>query len=157
MSDDLNTRVANAAQGITPQTRPDERRRFLGSLRERVFVRMTNAEVENKKLSALFLLHFQDYLKYSLLINCNVNDDFLSQVETKCSQNNIPFTIVSDETAKTGPDDTAILVVAQAAINKMRIEIAQVYPPEIPKTALNQPTKQKKVGFWNRIFHGDKQ
>ncbi|MCT6903063.1 MAG: YueI family protein, partial [Lactobacillus sp.] len=51
MTEDLNTRVSNAAQGITPQTRPDERRRFLGSLRERVLVRMTNTEVQDPKLT----------------------------------------------------------------------------------------------------------
>ena len=39
MTEDLNTRLENAAKGITPQTCPDERRRYLGSLRERVLVR----------------------------------------------------------------------------------------------------------------------
>lgn len=28
MTEDLNKRVEQAAQGITPQTKPDERRRF---------------------------------------------------------------------------------------------------------------------------------
>lgn len=156
MSDDLNTRVANAAQGITPQTKPDERRRFLGSLRERVLVRMTNSETANPILTDLFLKHFQDYFGYSILINSNINNKFLNQVESSCSQFQISFTIVSNETAKTGPDDTAILVVAQTAINKMRIELRQVYPPEMPKTELKTSIKTKKAGFWKRIFHGDK-
>ena len=30
MSDDLSKRVEQAAQGITPQTKQDERRRYLG-------------------------------------------------------------------------------------------------------------------------------
>lgn len=156
MSDDLNTRVTNAAQGITPRTKPDERRRFLGSLRERALVRMTNSEAENQVFTNLFLKHFQDYLGYSILINSNLNNKFLNQVESYCSQYDISFTIVSDESAKTGPDDTAVLVVAQTAINKMRIEIGQVYPPEMPKTKLKNPTLTKKAGFWKRIFHGDK-
>ena len=42
MTEDLNKRVEQAAQGITPQTKPDERRRFLGSLRERCLIRMDN-------------------------------------------------------------------------------------------------------------------
>lgn len=155
MSDDLNTRVSNAAQGITPQTKPDERRRFLGSLRERVLTRMTNAEAENLALTNLFLAHFKDYVGYTILINNNLNDRFLNQVEEKCGQYSIAFTIVNNETAKTGPDDTALLVVAQTAINQMRIEINQVYAPEMPKTELKQPSKTKKVGFWKRLFHGD--
>ena len=154
MTEDLNTRVSNAAQGITPQTKPDERRRFLGSLRERVLVRMTNTEVQDPKLTKLFLLHFKDYTGYNILINGNLHDNFVDQVETYCSKYEISFTIVNNETAKTGPDDSAILVVAPAAINKMRIEINQVYPPEMPKTQLSN-TNQKKAGFWHRLFHGD--
>ena len=55
MSEDLSKRVEQAAQGITPQTKPDERRRYLGSLRERVLVRMNNSELKDPKLTALFL------------------------------------------------------------------------------------------------------
>ncbi|WP_338199280.1 YueI family protein [Lactobacillus rizhaonensis] len=154
MTEDLNTRVSNAAQGITPQTKPDERRRFLGSLRERVLVRMTNAEVQDPKLANLFLRHFKDYIGYNILINGNLHDKFVDQVETSCGKYEISFTIVNNETAKTGPNDSAILVVAANAINKMRIEISQVYPPEMSKAQLAN-TNQKKAGFWHRLFHGD--
>lgn len=156
MPDDLNTRVSNAAQGITPQTKPDERRKYLGSLRERVLIRMTNADIENPKLTNLFILHFKDYIDYNLLINGKINDQFLNQVETNCGKFNISFTIVNNETAKTDPNDTAILVISQNAINKMRIEVDQVYAPEMPKQELAQTNKTKKPGFWQRLFHGDK-
>ena len=154
MTEDLNTRVSNAAQGITPQTKPDERRRFLGSLRERVLVRMTNSEVQDPKLTSLFLQHFKDYVGYNILINGNLHDNFVNQVETYCSKYETSFTIVNNETAKAGPDDSAILVVASSAINKMRIEISQVYPPEMPKAQLAD-INQKNAGFWHRLFHGD--
>ncbi len=156
MADDLNKRVENAAQGITPQTKPDERRRYLGSLRERVLVRMDNTEVKNPKLTNLFLKHILDYKGYSVLINGNVNDDFLGKVEAACSKYSIPFTLVNNETARTGAKDTAILVVAKTAINKMRIEIGQVYAPEMPKEELDQPKNKKKTSFWHRLFHGDR-
>ncbi|NLD07911.1 MAG: YueI family protein, partial [Lactobacillus sp.] len=61
MTEDLNKRVEQAAQGITPQTKPDERRLFLGSLRERVLVRLDNTEVKNSKLTVLFLKHIDDF------------------------------------------------------------------------------------------------
>ncbi|RVU71282.1 MULTISPECIES: YueI family protein [Lactobacillus] len=155
MTEDLSKRVQQAAQGITPQTKPDERRRFLGSLRERVLVRMDNTEVKDPTLTNLFLQHINDYQNYSILINGNLNDNsFLGKVEGLCSKKNIPFTLVNNETAKTGPNDTAILVVAKTAINKMRIEIGQVYAPEMPKPELTT-TYKKKTGFWHRLFHGD--
>ena len=143
MTEDLNKRVEQAAQGITPQTKPDERRLFLGSLRERVLVRLDNTEVKNSKLTALFLKHIDDFKGYTILINGNIKDDgFLGDVEAECSKKDIPFTLVNNETAQTGPNDTAVLVVAKTAINRPRIKINQVYPPEMPKTELNAPAKK---------------
>lgn len=155
MTEDLNKRVEQAAQGITPQTKPDERRRYLGSLRERVYVRMDNTEVKNSKLTNLFLEHIIDFKGYTILINGNISDDgFLGKVEARCSKNNIPFTLVNNETAKTGPEDTAVLVVAKDAINRQRIEIAQVYAPEMSKPELDVP--KKRTSFLHRLLHGDK-
>lgn len=155
MTEDLNKRVEQAAQGITPQTKPDERRRYLGSLRERVYVRMDNTEVKNSKLTNLFLEHINDFKGYTILINGNISDDgFLGEVEAKCSKKNIPFTLVNNETAKTGPEDTAVLVVAKDAINRQRIEIAQVYAPEMPRIELNAANK-KRESFWYKLFHGN--
>lgn len=156
MTEDLSKRVEQAAQGITPQTKPDERRRYLGSLRERVLVRMNNTEIKDPALTKIFLQHIDDYQGYSVLINGNISDNgFLGKIESLCSQKGIAFTLVNNETAKTGPEDTAILVVSKTAINKMRIEIQQVYPPEMPKNELTASTKNKK-SFWQRLFHGDK-
>lgn len=155
MTEDLSKRVEQAAQGITPQTKPDERRRFLGSLRERVLVRMNNSEVKDPKLTALFLEHIDDYQGYTVLINGNIDDKaFIGKIEGLCSQKGIKFTLVNNETAKMGPEDTAVLVVSNTAINKMRIEIGQVYAPEFPKEEL--PVSSKKNNFWHRLFHGDK-
>ena len=155
MSDDLSKRVEQAAQGITPQTKPDERRRYLGSLRERVYVRMNNAEVKDSKLTSLFLQHIDDFKGYTILINGNITDDgFLGDVEAPCSKKNIPFTLVNNETAKTGPEDSAVLVVSKNAINRQRIKIGQVYAPELPKTELEAP--KKKESFWHKLFHGEK-
>lgn len=155
MSDDLSKRVEQAAQGITPQTKPDERRRYLGSLRERVYVRMNNTEVKDPELTSLFLKHIDDFKGYTILINGNITDDgFLGEVEAACSQKNIPFTLVNNETAKTGPEDSAVLVVSKNAINRQRIEITQVYAPEMPKTELKAP--EKKESFWHKLLHGEK-
>ncbi|TSO26123.1 YueI family protein [Lactobacillus sp. LL6] len=155
MTEDLNDRLKQSSLGAGPQTKPDERRRYLGSLRERVLVRMNNTEIHNADLDKLFLEHINDYKGYTVLINGNIDDDaFLGKVESACSKNNIPFTLVNNETAKTGPEDTAILVVSKNAINKMRVEIGQVYPPEMPKTELAAP--EKKHDFFHHLFHGDK-
>lgn len=156
MTEDLNQRLEQSARGAGPTTKPDERRRFLGSLRERVLVRMDNTEVKDPDLNTLFLKHITDYKGYTVLINGHIeNNSFLGKVEAACSKNDIPFTLVNNETAKIGPKDSAILVVSKNAINKMRVEIRQVYPPEMPKAELSAPKKEKH-GFWHNLFHGDK-
>ena len=75
MTEDLNKRVEQAAQGITPQTKPDERRSFFGSLRERCLIRMDNTEVNNPELTDLFLKHNTYFKGYTLLINGNTHDN----------------------------------------------------------------------------------
>lgn len=151
MSDDLQERVEQAAQGI-PQTKPDERRRFLGSLRERSYLRMDNTEVQDEQLTALFLKHIEDYRPYTVLVNAHLpNQDFLMKIEAACSKHDVPFTLVNNESARTGAQDTAVLVAAKTAINRMRIDIKHVYPPELPQEKLEN--QQKSTGFWHRLFH----
>lgn len=150
MTEDLNTRLEHAAQGITPQTCPDERRRYLGSLRERVLVRMTVKETNNPKLDTLFLEHINDYKDYTILINGKMpQNDFISKLMGLCSQKDIKFTLINDNTAKDEPNATGILVVSKKAINHYRVEINQVYAPEVPHEQL---TEQKKPSFWDKLF-----
>lgn len=150
MTKDLNTRLENAAKGITPQTRPDERRRYLGSLRERVLVRMTVEETNNQALDTLFLKHINDFKGYTILINGKMpQNNFIKKLMGLCSQQDIKFTLINDDTAKDEPNATGVLVVSKTAINHYRIEINQVYAPEAPHEQLSEP---KKESFWNRLF-----
>ena len=150
MTEDLNTRLEHAAKGITPQTCPDERRRYLGSLRERVLVRMTVKETDNPDLDALFLDHLNDFKNYTILINGKMpQNKFISKLMSLCSQKDIKFTLINDETAKNELDSTGVLVVPKTAINHYRIDINQVYAPEVPHERLSKP---KKENFWDKLF-----
>ena len=150
MTEDLNTRLEHAAKGITPQTCPDERRRYLGSLRERVLVRMTVKETDNPALDTLFVDHLNDFKNYTILINGKMpQNKFISKLMSLCSQKDIKFTLINDETAKNEPDSTGVLVVSKTAINHYRIDINQVYAPEVPHEQLSKP---KKENFWDKLF-----
>lgn len=151
MTEDLNKRLEMEAQGVTPQTRPDERRRYLGSLRERVYVRLTVAETQDQEVGRLFLRHLPDFAEYEVLINGRMpQNQLVDQVIAKCGQTGISFRLINDETAQTAQTATGILVVAKTALNRPRIEIKQVYAPEAPKEAL---TSSAKLSFWQRLFH----
>lgn len=155
MTEDLNTRLQQEAQGITPQTKPDERRRYLGSLRERVFVRMTNQECHDPECQKAFLKHVKDFRPYTVLINANMpQTSFVDDVIASCASQRVNFTYVSDQTAQKAPDATGLLVVSTKSINRPRIEILQVYAPKLPHEQLTQPKKKK--GFFSRIFKRSK-
>lgn len=150
MSENLNERLEQSSHGPL-QTKPDEHRRYLGSLRERVYLKMTITDLENPTSRQIFLNHINEYKDYQILINGKMDqNEAIDQIEASCAKENIPFTLISDENAQTNPDSAAILVVAKSAINKDRIAIKQVYPPEFPKEQLNQP---KKESFWHKLFH----
>lgn len=153
MAEDLNQRLEQASRsGSGPQTKPDERRRFLGSLRERTFVRMSVAQTQDPKWQKVFLKHLNDYKDYTILINGKMpQGDFVGKLISACSKSGDKFTIVSDNTAQTEPDATGILVVAKTAINRMRIEINQVYAPEFPKEELEAPKKHKH-NLFEKLF-----
>lgn len=153
MSDSLNDRLEQAASGVTPQTKPDERRKFLGSLRERTYLRMTVAQTQNPELQQLFLEHIDDYRPYNILINGKMpQTNFISKVMQGCARNNIKFTLINDQTAKNEPDATGILVVAKDAINRYRIEIDQVYAPSIDVADKLDKPQPKKHSFFKNLF-----
>lgn len=153
MAEDLNQRLEQASRsGSGPQTKPDERRRFLGSLRERTLVRMSVAQVNDTEWDKVFLKHLLDYKGYTILINGKIpQNNFIGKLMGECSQDGIKFTIVSDNTAQTDSDATGILVVSKTAINSMRIEINQVYAPELPTEKLATP-KEHKRSLFEKLF-----
>ncbi|EOD02210.1 hypothetical protein B506_08083 [Lactobacillus delbrueckii subsp. jakobsenii ZN7a-9 = DSM 26046] len=117
-------------------------------------MRMTIKDCEDAKLTKLFMDHFADYKGYTILINANTpNPTFVGQIESRASKEQVPFCLVNDESARKGDDDSAILVVSKEAINRMRIELTQVYAPPLPAEKLPAP---KKKGFLARFFGGNK-
>lgn len=76
-------------------------------------------------------------------------NNFINKLMGLCSQQDIKFTLINDDTAKDEPNATGVLVVSKTAINHYRIEIDQVYAPEAPHEQLSEP---KKESFWNRLF-----
>ncbi|ANY13752.1 YueI family protein [Latilactobacillus curvatus] len=143
-NDQLQQHLDSAMHGA-PQTNPDERRRYLGSLRERVFLGITNQELATAQ--AKFEAHLTDYKPYSVLLNGKnpAATDYLVAL----SAHGIPFTLVNNETAKTEPTAFGLLVVAKDAINHEAITLDTLYPD--PKTT-TQDAPTKKGGFLKHLF-----
>lgn len=146
-SDDVNQRIEESAVGGR-QTNPDERRQYMGSLRERVFVAITVGELPKPEILAAFKAHLTDYQGYSALINGTVDNAITGGYIRALSSANIPFTLVNDTT--TPRDDAAmgLLIVAKEAINSQTVAITAKYPESAPE----KTNKPKKKGFFESLF-----
>ncbi len=131
-----------------PQTNPDERRQYLGSLRERVAVRVKNQDVEEPAALAAVkaaLAKHQGQTDYKLLINGKLDPQMTAPFMQAAGSANVAFTLVNDATANLTPQGSGILLVAKAAINVKDIDVPQANAP-----AAAQPAKKR--GLFGRLF-----
>ncbi|WP_127848835.1 YueI family protein [Lacticaseibacillus hulanensis] len=134
-TNELDDHMTNAIFGPR-KTNPDERRKFLGSLRERVALRISNVQLRDAHTVLRFKAVIAEYKDkdYSVLINGHVGTGTTGPFVKVCAQNDIPFTLVSDESAQLDDDATGLLVVAKQAIFKDNIDLpAEAKPAEKKK------------------------
>lgn len=146
--DDLQQHLNSSIYG-PPQTNPDERRHYLGSLRERVAIRVFNQDVEAPAaLSAVTaaLAKTAGESGYKLLINGKLDPEMTAPYMKAASAKNIQFTLVNDGTANLAPKEAGILLVASSAINVEDIDQTTSAEPPRPQSSA------KKPGFFGRLF-----
>lgn len=147
MADDqMQDHLDNAMYGPR-QTNPDERRKYLGSLRERVLLRIDNETLaKSSTLPALkaYLPHLLGG-DHSALINGKLDADVTGPIMKLLGQDGMPLTMVNDATAQTTPDATGLLVVSKQAVNATDIALP---------VADSEPAPQEKhKGLFGRLFH----
>lgn len=142
MSENVNDRLTQAMHG-QPQTNIDERHQYLGSLRERIYLRLTVKEAEDKSAVQVFLKHFADYQQYQVLINGKIAQTALMQQVVAASvKANTHFAVINDESAKDGEADTGLLVVSTTAINEDAITLTDKY--HLATATNTDPTNEQK-------------
>lgn len=128
MGENVNDRLEQSLHG-QPKLNIDEHRQYLGSLRERIFVRLTVAEMQDKASVMKFVRHFSDFKNYQILINGKLPQSTLqNQIIMNASKQDVTFRIVNDDTAKLDSNATGLLVVAKEAINEDEIAFDTKYP-----------------------------
>ncbi|MFD1484482.1 DUF1694 domain-containing protein [Lacticaseibacillus baoqingensis] len=143
--DELQDRLLDRLNG-TPQTRPDERRQYLGSLRERVALAVTNAEITRPETLALcrqVLAEYGQQAGFKLLINGKLEPAQTAPYMQAASQAGLAFTSINDDTAQITPAAFALLLVAKNAIDHQDIRL------HYPET----PAEPKKRSFFDRFQH----
>ncbi|WP_125766601.1 YueI family protein [Lapidilactobacillus wuchangensis] len=149
---DVNNRLNNAMYG-TPQTLPDQRRQFLGSLRERVLLELDIQDLNNPRAFDLFHQHLNEYRdpQQSALINGKVDHDLIGSFLKELAQQNFPFTLVNKPETPDEPTSTAILIVNEAAVNHETVNLLQLHP--LTTSATTEKKKQpEKKGFFHHLL-----
>lgn len=130
------------------QTKLDERKRFLGTIRERIIVALTKSQVMEPGLYPEIEMLMNEHPKSVLLLNGELGYSYLSDYIKKARQKKISFSIVRDKDNYT---DIGLVLTYHHAIDKENIYINK----EPPKTSTMSKKKKKKkapFSFFNRIF-----
>lgn len=79
----------------------DERKKFLGTLRERVVLALTIGQVMTDSGIEKLEMAMKEHKDTKLLINGQVSRRFLTEEIRVANKHNIPYTIISDEESET--------------------------------------------------------
>ncbi|WP_164510001.1 YueI family protein [Lacticaseibacillus porcinae] len=110
----------------TPQTLPDQRRLYLGSLRERVALAITNQQLQADTTLPAFVTALKTYAQdptYKVLLNGKVDMSKTAPYMKAIKAQGLAFTLVNDDTASLDAKRFFLLVVNQQAIDHEDISL----------------------------------
>ncbi len=128
-------------QGITGplETKPEERRKYLGTLRERIVIALKKDQVAEEEVYPQVEQNMKVYPKAHLFLNGTMPYEQLSKYVKMAAKNNIDHTIVTNKERDT---DIGLVLAMDYAIDKEEILIT--------KKALKEPEEEK--GFFAKLF-----
>lgn len=131
-------------QGIygPKEIKPEERKRFLGTLRERIVVALTQAQVRDNSVNTELEKIIKENPKAHLYLNGQIEYPTLSKYLKMAGKVGIQFTIVNNQDVET---DIGLVVAYDHAIDKEEIFIKKVLKYE------GIDTKQEDSGFFDKL------
>ena len=147
MSDEVQKHLDKGRYG-TPSVNPDEQKKFLGTFRERVYVRMSIQQMEQMENKKALEKHLLDYPNANVLINGNINESLQTSYIQIIMKANLKFTVVDTDLKK--DSDSGLLVISDKAVNEDTIDIQEKFAP---KNTQAPQERQEKKSFWHKLFH----
>ncbi|MGJ7912397.1 YueI family protein [Neobacillus sp. LXY-1] len=130
-------------QGISGplETKPEERRKYLGSLRERIIVALTKNQVAESKVYPQVEQLMKEYPEAHLFLNGNMGYEQYSKYIKLASKRKISHTIVTNKEHNT---DIGLVLAMDHAIDKEDIYITN--------TPITIPEVNKSQGWFHKLF-----
>lgn len=123
------------------ETKPDERRKFLGTLRERIIVALTKGQVGEMEVYPQVEQHMKENPQSHLFLNGNMSYESLSKYVKLATKYKIEHTIVTN---KEHDSEIGLVLAMEHAIDKEEIYITK-------KVIVQQEVKKSK-GFFAKLF-----
>lgn len=134
-------------QGIygTRQTKPDERRKFLGTIRERIVIALTKEQVREKGIYKQVEDAIKENREARLYLNGNIHYGVLSKYTKVASRYNVNYTFVTN---KNHDSDIGLLLAYDHAINKEEIYVKK----EPPNAKAQKSNKKGLLSILSKLF-----
>lgn len=147
MSSDKMQDYLNKGMYGASQTNPEERQKYLGSLRERIYLSMTLEQLISKNYLNVLKKEINKHPNNTLLLNGSVDIKDLDPYIKLSNQLNCLFRIVTDDYAE--KSSIGLVYVAKQEVNNDIIDVAKKYPNS-EKTL--EKENQEKKSFFRRLF-----
>ncbi|MGG0717920.1 YueI family protein [Robertmurraya massiliosenegalensis] len=131
-------------QGIHGQKEinPDERRKFLGTLRERIVIALSQAQVREDTISPEVKEALKSNRDATLLLNGNIDYSYLSKYMKICNDHHIKYSIVTN---KEHNSEIGLVLTHDYAVDKEDIYVTK------SKIVYEEATPKKK-GIFSKLF-----
>lgn len=127
------------------ETKPDERRKFLGTIRERIIVVLKKTQVAETNIYPQVEKEMAANSQANLYLNGNMDYSTLSKYVKLASKYKLEHTIVTN---KEHDSEIGLVLAMEYAIDKEEIFIT--------KKELKLPEQKKKKGLFSKIFNRKK-
>ena len=133
-------------QGIygPKETNPDERRKFLGTLRERIEIALTKAQVMEDKVYSEVEHAMRSHPQIHLFLDGNMTYSYLSKYVKTAAQYQIPYTMVSN---KDYHSEIGLVLAHKEAVDKENIFVKKEY-----QISTQKEEKKGLFSFFNKIL-----
>lgn len=135
-------------QGIhgVKETKPDERRKFLGTLRERVIIALTQSQVMEPEVYKEVEAAMKSHRKAHLYLNGHIDYSYLSKYIKVANQLKVGNTIVTN---KEHNSEIGLLLAYDYAIDKEEIYINKT---DVKKPQSDTNSKKGLFSVFGKIF-----
>lgn len=126
--DDINERLSESLYG-TPQLKPDEQRKYLGTFRERVALTLDQGEAQQPQFIDVLHNELDSHPEYHLLINGNASETALNNLTDLSDSVDNPAKVLAGKAAPDGMDALAAVVCTEkTALNLDEVDVAKRFP-----------------------------